>query len=446
MKKFMVALVVFAITCFSVTAFAADVSVGGSYEIRSRDFNGLNMYKDAPASASGDQRDTQTRIRIDLNAKASDVLKGKLQLESDFGTGASDWGTSGNGLSTLGFETYSKSGASMGFREAWVLFQLPGLPVVVKGGHQLLQLGNGWFFRSQHYGSDAWVVFSEMGKNYLGFVNVKVSEGASVASADDADAYVILDTYKINDNNKVGFDFTMLKDRRDSLGFASAGNSTDMQNLGLNYNGKLGPVALKAQLDFQMGKAKAAGLVTAGQDAKFKGNQIVLEGSMPMDALTINFWLARGSGYKANDADYKNMVTFLDIDPHYTFLYEYKINTAAGLKNTGFANTTALGLGAMFAASKNLSVGGNLWYLKATEKTNVAGNFGTNFAYGAPDDAIGYEIDLMLNWKLYDNLTWNWVAGYFAPGDVYKGTYTPTGQEAGTEATTGIQGILSYKF
>jgi len=454
MKKFIAILAVLAVTGFSAMAFAADVTVGGSYEIRSRDFNGLNMSKDVPVADSGNARDTQTRIRIDVNAKAGDV-KGKLQLEHDFGVGASDWGA---------FENYSVSSSTtsaqdrregLGFREAWVMFPLPGIPVTVKAGHQLLQLGNGWFFRSQHYGSDAWVVFNDTGPNHLGFVNVKISEGnlytaagvpaanntaTNIAAADDADAYVIVDTFKLNDNNKIGADLTFLTDRRSALAFP--GTSTELQNLGLNYNGKLGPLALKAELDLQSGKMKNV----AGTDVKFKGNSIVLEGSFAMDPLTINVWLGRGTGNKAGSNDFDQFVALADIDPHYTFLYEYKIVTAAGSKNSNFSNTTAIGLGAMFNLSKSLSVGGNFWFLQATEKTNVASNVNANFTDGADSDKIGSEIDVILNWKLYDNLTWNWVAGYFAPGDVYKGTYTPTGQEAGTEATTGIQGILSYKF
>ena len=63
----------------------------------------------------------------------------------------------------------------------------------------------------------------------------------------------------------------------------------------------------------------------------------------------------------------------LDVDPHYTFLYEYKISTAAGAKNTGFSNTTALGLGASFAATKSLTIGADVWLLQATEDVALGG-------------------------------------------------------------------------
>ena len=54
----------------------------------------------------------------------------------------------------------------------------------------LLQLGQGWWFRSMKYGSDAWVAFTDIDPVHVGVVNVKVSEGLT-ASSDDIDAYVL---------------------------------------------------------------------------------------------------------------------------------------------------------------------------------------------------------------------------------------------------------------
>jgi hypothetical protein len=267
------------------------------------------------------------------------------------------------------------------------------------------------------------VVANVTGNNTLGFVDVKVSEG-STARSDDVDAYVLLDVYKISDNATVGIDLTDVHDRG---GAVLGAPGSDLQNISLSYNGKLGPVALKAQLDLQMGKVKST------PEGKFKGNEIVVQGSMPMDPVTINFAVARGSGDdNALDDDIEEYVAILDFDPHYTFLYEYKIKTAAGSAHTGFANTTALNVGAMFAASKSLSIGADLWWLQATEDVSLNG--------AAADSELGTEIDVKVNWKLYDNLTWNWVLGYFMPGKAYD---YPT-QDA--DPATGVQGVLSFKF
>ncbi len=455
MKKFVVLLVVVAITCFSAMAFAADVTVGGSYEIRSRVFTNLNTEASGvDAATQGDVRDTQNRIRIDVNAKAGDV-KGKLQLESDFGSGSRDWGTGSDAVNLLGGSGYSTPSTGLGFREAWVNFNLPGLPVNVTGGHQLLSLGNGWFFRSMHFGADAWVVANQTGPNTAAFVNVKVLEGA-VSAADDIDAYVLLDVFKINDDMTVGVDFTDLKDRRNSIGFSqnpipgTATPDVELQNLGANFNGKLGPVALKAEVDLQMGKAKNANLIVApaSGDAKFKGNQVVVQAGLNFDPVGVNLTVARGSGDASADADYKGFKTFLDVDPHYTFLYEYKVNTAVGGVHTGFANTTAIGGGVTFAATKSLTVGADAWFLRATKA--VAINGATIGGVPGADDAtskdVGTEIDLKVNWKMYDNLAWNWTAGIFKPGSAYDRNAAAGIGTTSSDDVMGIQGVLAFKF
>jgi hypothetical protein len=118
-------------------------------------------------------------------------------------------------------------------------------------------------------------------------------------------------------------------------------------------------------------------------------------------------------------------VNALDIDPHYTFLYEYKIGNPAGAKNFGFSNTTALGAGVTFAVSKSLSLGADFWMLQATEKGAL------------PDDEIGQEIDVKVNWTVAENLKWNWVAGIFMPGVAWG---------VADDDATGIQGLLSFTF
>lgn len=456
MKKFVVLLVVAALTCFSAMAFAADVTVGGSYEIRSRDFTNLNTRESgASAAQQGDVKDTQNRIRIDVNAKAGDV-KGKLQLESDFGSGDHDWGTNGAAGAGPSLEAYSTAGRTLGFREAWVSFNLPGIPVNVTGGHQLLSLGNGWFFRSMHFGSDAWVVANQTGPNTAAFVNVKALEGA-LSAADDVDAYVLLDVFKINDDMTVGVDFTNVKDRRNALGISAnptvvplAGTATpavDLYNMGANFNGKLGPVALKAEVDLQIGKAKDANLVTLppSGDAKFKGNQVVVQAGLNFDPVGVNFTVARGSGNSAADKDIKGFVSILDVDPHYTFLYEYKVKDAAGDVHDGFSNTTALGGGVTVAATKSLTVGADLWLLRATKA--VALNGATDlFGNPATSKDAGLEVDLKVNWKMYDNLAWNWTAGIFKPGDAYNRNAAGGIGTTSSDDVMGIQGVLAFKF
>jgi hypothetical protein len=370
---------------------------------------------------------------MDISA-TSDNVKGKISLWNDF----EDWGRletnqgngfgSGTGTDVLaGGPTTTGSGSNghFGFKEAWLSFNLPGIPVNVTAGHQYLQLGNGWFLQNKHFGSDAWVVANVTGPNTLAFVNIKVNEGSAALASDDADAYAVLDVFKINEDMTIGIDIANVKVRNSIP--AALGGGTDLLNYSLNFNGKFGIVKLMAQADVQSGK------VTGGAvEPKFKGNEIVVQGNVGLDPVTINFLLARGSGNKIGDTDIKGYINFLDINPRYTFLYEYKLAGASGAAHQGFNNTTALSVGAMFAVSKSVNIGLDVYDLIATEKILNA--------LGEESDEIGIEVDAKLNWKLYDNLSWNWDFGYFKPGKAFK---TAAGT---TDAAMGAQGILALKF
>jgi len=495
MKKFVVLLVVVAICCLSTAAFAADIAVSGSIDIRSRDFNNTlalpesindQMITDealAGGASAADaaafpknqtQRDTQQRVRLNIDAKAGDV-KGKISIENDWDS----WGRLENP------QANGKGGGNAGFpdfREAWINFNLPGIPANVNAGHQLLQLGNAWFFRSMKYGSDAWVVANVTGANTAAFVNIKVNEGDTFKS-DDLDAYAFLDVFKLSDAMMVGVDFTQVHDRTAMLdvntatvapnfllsrtGFAGAFKQITLNNLGLNFNGQLGPMNLKAEIDYQFGKADLAdpNTVVGGVQAsnpKFKGNQVVVQGNMAMDPATINFTIARGSGNEKDwgadggKLDIKQMVTILDADQHYTLLYEYKVPTAAlnipstSMANdnlhTGFANTTALNVGAKVAVAKTLTIGADLWWLTATQAVAIHGAIDPATTLPSTSKKLGTEVDVQVNWQLADALSWNWTLGYFKPGAAYDTNDLATGALVSADAVTGVQGVLSFKF
>jgi long-subunit fatty acid transport protein len=89
---------------------------------------------------------------------------------------------------------------------------------------------------------------------------------------------------------------------------------------------------------------------------------------------------------------------------------------------------TAASVGASFAITKNLSLGADVWYLMATE--DVTNKVGTGTT-----DKLGTEVDVKINWKLADNVTWGWSLGWLMPDD-----------GLGDDDTMGAQGILSMKF
>lgn len=440
MKKILVLLVVLAMVAISSMAFAADISVSGMVSVRSRNFDNLTIDKNNQA---GKTVDTQEKVRLEVNAKVSDDLRGKISIENywdSFGRLENYMGSGGTPQSGGIDGVSTNQNQFLKLREAWMSFNLPGIPVNVTAGHQLLALGNKWFLRSLYFGSDAWVVANVTGANTFAVVDIKVSEGDPSHASDDVDAYALLDVFKINENNTVGIDVANVNVRPQGGAVAWNGladvRGTNLINVGLNYKGKLGPVNLEAELDVQSGKVKNGGT----SEPKFKGNQIVVQGNVALDPVTINFTAARGSGQKSGDTDIKQMIVFQDIDTHYTYLYEYKMTTAAGAAHTGFANTTALSLGVAADVVKSVNIGLDIWYLQATEK--IVSKFD-----GSSSSDIGTEIDGHVNWKLYDNLTWNWQLSYFKPGDGYKKLLATTAADhTADDAATGIQGYLTYKF
>jgi len=429
MKKFMVIFAVLALTMVSSVAMA-EVTFDGSIEFLMRSLKNTSDWNDDTKTA-GDYQLTYERLRFGVNAK-HDNVKGRIQFEND-------WDTWGDGASTTnpnpGFETPPSN--RFYTREAWLDFTIPGAgPAHVKVGRQFLQLGNGWYFRSNKYGSDAWLV-GLPGKNTVAFVNVKASENIG-SNADDTDAYVLLDVYKLNDNHTVGAYISHITDRQgkwynnfvQSLGGPNPGsNGVTLDTLGVHYTGKLGPLNLMAELDYQMGEVE----FPVGPKIDLSGKQLIVQANMPIDALTISATAAMGSGDDPNTTDEnEEFIPFLDKDPHYTLVYEYYMNTAAGRKNTGFANTTALGLGAKFKISKMFTLGADLWWLTADQKFNNS--------TGVDSDEIGQEVDIRLDMNLYDQLSWIVVYGHFIPG----GGYENAAGEA--DNATAWHSVLSYKF
>ncbi len=441
-------------------AIAADVGLGGEMDIRSRYFSELDLTKN-DNGADNHQAYTQERIILDVNIKA-DEAKGKISLWNDFDT----WGRFETPQGNQNPDTASEwspylaqtGGTSAGYitiREAWMDFMLPGIPVGVKAGHQLIQLGQGWFFRSNYAGSDAWVVYAPSGDNLYSVIDTKGFEGAVGSANDDVDFYTALGSFKLADKLQGGIDVTEIADRAGRLagaytkiltGVTAPANARGMTltNLGLNLSGEAGPANVKGEIDVQQGTWKN-GASGGTDDMKFSGNQIVLQAAFPVEPVTYDVTLARGSGDKFDPASgtgtkYEGMVNLLDLTQHYTLLYEYKVKTAAGALNTGFANTTALSGGAMVKVAQSVDLGGDLWYFLATEKTNInpsTGGYGT----GGLSNDVGTEVDLKANWLISPNLTWNWTGAYFTPGGVYK-----QANGAGRDAATGIQGYLTFKF
>jgi len=458
MKKLLVVAVVLAIACMGSMAFAADVTVNGYVDVRSRDFQNFDLDRSINNADTASRTTTETAYRIDVNVKA-DNAKAKISLWNDHDV----WGlnSSHNPNNTLdvnnsGSATTEVGNSGLGVREAWLDVMIPDTPVGVKAGHMLTQLGNGWFVRNNYGGLDAWVAYAALGNTTLIGQDIKLSDTAgnnTNTNANDVDIYTVAAAQKMD----IGTGLIALSVLRDDTGtylggnpwasgqtgFTNAPATTGINQRGrlydltLNFDGKLGPVALKAEADAQQGSIDTA---TGNTHIGITGNQVVIQASMPMDKLTLNGTIARGSGNVNGVNKSLQFNNISDIAQHYTLIYEYRIKAASGFANTGFSNTTALEVGAMYQAAKSVAVGADLWFLQATEATNIALPSGSAASNQSLSRALGEELDLKANWQLTKEVSWNWQVGYFKPGAAYN---TNLGK---ADDAYGAQGILSMTF
>ncbi len=449
MKKLLVVLVVLAITAFGTMAFAADVTVSGSIDLRGRAF--ANM--DHNVVLQDNVRDTSERVRLNIDAKAGDAAA-RISIENDYDT----WGRietpQGNGQTVPTWPNYNH--ITLVLREAWIDTPIAG-PLHLKGGHQFLALGNAWFLRNAKYGDDAWLLYAGLDKLTVALADAKIAEGANDS---DADFYAGLAVLKLGDMGTAGVDFSHVVFAKKHnfvavpAGPAYGGDNT-LENLGVNANLNLGILKLQAQVDMQMGKNKAGTDPVTGftAESKYKGNEIVAQATIPMDPITISATVARGSGNDlvltgvntyAAGLDKKVFMNVLDFDMRSTFLYEYKFGQpgVGGVgAHAGFANTTAISAGADVKLG-SLTVGASAWMLKATQKVAI---FNTT-AFATLTDDLGLEIDGRVNWKISDNVSLNTNLGYFMPGDAYKRLDALTGLPTDGDEGTGIQSVLTMKF
>jgi len=431
MKKFLVIAVALATVCLSTVAFALDVTVNGEADVRSRWFQDMGLNNSQAVTTENDAY-TQTRYLLDVNVKGDNV-KGKLSIWNDHTT----WNTASKQDSAIGV-------GSPSIREGWIDLTLPDMPVSIKAGHMLAQIGNGWFVRRNYGGVDAWMVTIPMGKNAIALMDAKLNEGTTTIATDDIDLYSGIGIFNMGDITVTGV-LSYLYDRTGVIlaNVRTAANSqANLMNLGIHVNGKVGPANLKVELDGQNGSSDAV-----GGRVQYDGYQAVLQAAVPVGAVTINATAAYGSGDNSTSVRGGGIstnpsgdayVNMLDVTQHYTLIYEYRLAGADGNLHNGFVNTTALAIGAMAKVSKSVEIGADAWWLSATQPINVAAAGGTNGGTAGHD--LGYEIDAKLNWTITPNVSWNWQVGYFQPGNAYQ---SATGV---ADVAYGTQGVLSLKF
>lgn len=468
MKKYLIAIFGGLFLLALTLSAYADVKLQGELRERGRYQKNRSLSND---TKTDDHAYYDTRIRLGVNADVAKNIKGFIELEYDVEN--ENWGTYTESklttTDTLTVTTKSTTGTTLGtgsvtdsnydvtagdtakatglfgegnrlqsrnfsgIRQAWILYTFDmGMPAGFKVGHQLLTLSHDQFFDHRRWGDSAIVFFMDPSKaTHIGLLTIKFDEGGTAlgTDGDDVDGNVALMTYKLNKTDTVGANLTWVRGSKGAsvrlLGteVSLAGAKFNFYNVGLHGTHKIGSVGLKWEGDMQSGKLG---------DAKFKGYGVWADATMPLGGVTLVLGGAMGSGPKTGSSNVDTFVTSLGAEPHYTFVYEYFVPSAAGAVSTGIANTTYGKVGASFAASKAVSIGIDAYYLRASKTDSGVSK------------ALGTEIDGKITYKISDSLSYTIQGGYLAPGKFYEYSGSPT--KGKNDAAYAVDHALVLKF
>ena len=150
-----------------------------------------------------------------------------------------------------------------------------------------------------------------------------------------------------------------------------------------------------------------------GDDLKYRGFALMAGVAVPAGPVTVRANAAYGSGDKIDTDDkMEGYTNFLSDNQYYTYIYDYKTITAAGGTHTGISNTWYLNAGVTAKPTTDLTLSGDLYYLRAARKISDADDLDSK--------KIGVELDAKAEYQIDTNLVYFVEAGYLWAGDMYK--------------------------
>ncbi len=431
----------------AVIAKGTQITLGGSLRFRG-DLNENDFDDTTSPNAYYD-----SRVRLSLDAKVSDRVQGFVQVEAGNGPNADNW-TWGSSSAAKG--VYQAGNAKRGefnILQAWINYKASD-SIGLKVGHMPLALGNKIFFNHTKFGDDAIVAYGSTSNVHWALLTAKFNEGTK-NQTDDSTAYVGLVNYKA-DNFNIDANVTYVDDQ------GSYGTPTPLPsqgeihawNFGLDGSVQVAGLNLRGDLELQTGKAcidvssstSCLGLGMGELDINGYAFMIGADYKMGATKLTLEGGVGSGDD-NPNDGDFDMFITSLGGHPNaplYTFIYDYSVYGASGSKNYGIANTTYLKLAASTKATKDLSVKGQIVWLKATEDI-LSPVKRTGMTDTKKDDNLGWEVDAKVTYKLAKNLEYFVEGGYFFVGDAYD-IEPATGNSYGADDAWRIRHGIQLKF
>ncbi len=480
---------------FVVVADAlAEISVGGTIDVRGRwreNNNDLNKDGAPDGTANGSTAYWEQKVNLWVDAKIAEGLKGYVELQSAGADGFQTWGASRTNTDTAPNSLLNENrGLSLlEIRYAYIDFMIPKIPVGIKIGHFPVVLGHSIWADTSYWGSDGLLIYSAPIKELMiALGTLKGYETASNTNRTDADLYVLMANYTFMPKNTVGANASYLL-RAGARGqgkalaneywsdLAAGGAANDTPNSGafdkinnvrvwnimLTADGAFDfGLGYKFEIDKQFGRFSEKGYEetydngTHSTNFRAGGLAFLLGVNYGIAEIAeVRFNAAYGSGDKCgewsastaggtvNGDACKNSGNrfegYLSFNNYgYTMIYEDIVGQKTGISTMGSGdfglyNTMYINVGAGVTPLKDMSVGLDIYYLRAMKE----------FYYGQKKN-IGWEVDLNFGYQIYKNLKWTLLAGYFLPGNHYKAVNsTDTVKD---DAAWAFEQVLSLSF
>ncbi len=442
-KSFIALLSVSVVLLFAVSSFAlhavpemfeytpsivkskkAQLEIGGHIRVRGETNDNYVHFND-DVSSDNTRSFNDQRVNLHVKATVSPNTMGLIELQMNEGRSSDSYGW-GNCDGAKGI--YRKANCKptgVTVRQAYISHQTKALGVLAgfKVGHQLYALGNGLFFNHTQYGDDGITLWISPADGMEISLNALKFDENDSASSDDVDAYAGTFSGAFGPAN-VSADVTFFNDNE----FGTKG--ADLWNFGVRGDMNVGPVAVKADVEFQTGSADE--FAANGDDFDLGGYAFLLGADFDAGPVKIGVEGAYGSGDDIDTEDeYEGFITTLSDGQDYTYLYDQKAKTSAqalvatatmsslygNTSRTGLANTWYIGVGASGKPTPDLKLSGDVYYLQASEKVSDVDNY--------DEKDIGVEIDGKIEYQLDTNLVYYVEAGYLMAGDFYKNVTGP---------------------
>jgi hypothetical protein len=441
MKKMLTlaAVIVFVFSLAAAT-YAMDISASGFIRVRTDvSVNTVHL----PRATAADFDDTEawvdSRFRLKMDLVASEDLKGVIFFEGD----STRWGEVGIDRNEAG--AWGAGGSdrnAVELKQFYIDFNVPGLKDTVPTN---VRVGTQWLAVRSHVwmGADGATlrVFTNPGPVRLYLNWSKPGEGTDW-NYDDSDLYstrfvLALPDFPIQPGAFVGY-----WNGNDYPLHSGTGDDGEFLWIGVNVDGKIGPVALKTDFVYFDGEVEFAGLAP---DADYGGWIVYADVNVPISMFTVGGTFMYATGDDLVDAADP---TGADFDAYYippgseanpglgTVFWAGPVNDAVDIAHAG-------------ARSSNTAVQqrwfGGLWTIKGyasvkpldwlkvtaygmyigdtTDEGNTIGD--ASNVSGVPaaavgfedDDDVGIEIGAIVDLSIYKNLTYSMAVGYLFAGD-----------------------------